>query len=220
MPRRILRTLSLLSVGVVTVLIAAAGLVVAMSLEPQLRFPGAEVQQGCGAAAEEAILESQDFTPYAERLTHLASAGRPILPEGAAALVGVPANAAIQVQGINGLARRHTVTGDGVAYAYFLGKPMAGLTRSEFLSAGGVQLDQDPRTGTQAFADYLVGRLGERAVAVAVGPYDGALTWSDPDEQGIRPHNVYWSDGSFEFALTANLSAADLLDTARSLVCG
>jgi hypothetical protein len=183
------------------------------------RLGGANANDRCASIAEGTIVESQKFVIFEDRLGGLVNEAV-IVPVGSVAVVAVPPQAVVKVASLGGLARQHTIVADnGVAYAYFLDGPLAGLTRNEFVRRGGIQLDQDPRVTEKAFAAHLLEAFGERVVAVAVGAYDGAVTWSDPDVNGMRPHNVYWSDGAYEYALTANLSAAAVVNLARSLVC-
>jgi hypothetical protein len=46
------------------------------------------------------------------------------------------------------------------------------------------------------------------------------LTWADPDEQGRRPHHLYWTSGGYNFALYGNRSAEEILTLGRELACG
>ncbi|MBA2338070.1 MAG: hypothetical protein H0V96_10005 [Acidimicrobiia bacterium] len=45
------------------------------------------------------------------------------------------------------------------------------------------------------------------------------VVWADPDPTGTRTHNLYWSDGAFNYALIAERSAEEILTLGRSLVC-
>ena len=91
---------------------------------------------------------------------------------------------------------------------------------SEFISGGGIQVHKEPVIDEAPFASYLLTTLGQRAVEVKVGDYQGALVWADPDSKGIRTHNLYWSDGEYNYALIADLSAQATLNMTRILVCG
>jgi len=92
---------------------------------------------------------------------------------------------------------------------------------SNFFAAGGIQLDADPiDPAAGSFTPGLAARLGERAVAVEVGTYGGVLVWADPLVNGVRTHNLYWSDDAYNYSLIADVSAEKLVALGRSLVCG
>lgn len=174
--------------------------------------------EGCANVAEGAIVESQRFTPYGMRYSGPMEDGPLSFLSGASS--AVPPEAKLTVATLDGRARQASLVTGGAVYAYFLDRPLDNLTYSEFVRLGGIQLHQDPiPTGEGPFSAYLLSFLGERAVAERIGPYDGALTWADPDVNGVRTHNVYWSDGSYNFALITNQSAASVVNLARSLVC-
>jgi hypothetical protein len=71
-----------------------------------------------------------------------------------------------------------------------------------------------------SFATYLTITFPARTTPVKVGSFDGALTWADPDANGVRTHNLYWSDGKFNYSLIVNRSADATLALGRGLVCG
>lgn len=105
-------------------------------------------------------------------------------------------------------------------YVYYLDRPIDNvMTPSAFLAAGGLQLEKETRTDPQSFAEYLLATVGQRAVPIAVGPYSGVLTWADPTREGVRSHNLYWSDGASNFALIAVRSPEALVNLGRHLVC-
>ena len=64
-----------------------------------------------------------------------------------------------------------------------------------------------------------VSELGDRATAVDVGRYSGALTWADPDASGLRTHNLYWFDGTYLMSLVAVRGPEDLVNMGRELAC-
>lgn len=171
----------------------------------------------CNQLSEGAIGESQEFTPY--ELMRTKPFDGLINPTGAES-APVPAKAKLAVSTIDGLERQFTVVGtNGAVYSYFLDRPLGAATRSDFLAEGGVQVDQEPLTPDGPFAMYLLATLGDRAVPVKVGPFDGALTWADPDVKGNRSHNLYWSDGEYNYSLISNRSAAAVVNLGRTLVC-
>lgn len=112
------------------------------------------------------------------------------------------------------------VNESGAVYSYFLNQPIEGLRVSEFITAGGVQVHKESMSEQTSFAEYLLKTLGDRAIPVEVGPYQGALIWADPDATGTRTHNLYWSDGKDNYALIVDRGAAETLNLGRSLVCG
>jgi hypothetical protein len=165
------------------------------------------------------IAESQSFTPYGLRRGSQLQNG--YLLQGANESGSfVPSRDVVGRSEIGGQARRHTVDAGEAVYAYFLNQSMTELTRSDFMRLGGIEFHQEPVDSTTgSFAAMLLASLGERAVPVQVGSFQGALTWADPDVGGIRTHNIYWSDGLHNFALIANRSGADVVTLARDLAC-
>jgi hypothetical protein len=94
-------------------------------------------------------------------------------------------------------------------------------TLSDFLAGGGLLLSVTPGSGdaAQALKDDPEG--GDRVTLVQVGSFNAALTWADPDENGVREHNIIWSSpGVGIFKIEAVLPAVDLVNVARELVCG
>jgi hypothetical protein len=176
----------------------------------------ASTSSGCGNV-DAPILESQQFTPYEARLSHLPEF--PLNPTGGPPM---PVPSEIRVPSIDGLPLRWaTVSSNGAVYQYFLGSDMdPDMTVARFVAARGIQLDRDPvENAGESFADYLVSTLGERAVEVEIGDYTGALTWADPLIDGSRPHHLYWSDGAFNYVLIGDRSPETLVTLGRQLVC-
>lgn len=171
---------------------------------------------GCAPQADGTIKESQDFTPYDSMKTKPVD---PIIGSGPSA--SVPARVTIGRDSVAGLARRYTIdASDGAVYSYFLDGDLGESKLSDFRKRGGIELDQEPDTGSGSFATRLLAELGDRATAIAVGEYAGALTWADPDVAGTRAHGVYWFDGQYNYALIADRPAEALVTLARTLVCG
>jgi hypothetical protein len=180
----------------------------------QLRASG---DASCRPVAAGTITESQEFTPYEGMLDHLPEL--PLNPTGAS-LLSVPFEARVPGEKLDNQPLVWVVVGGGATYQYFLGAPMtADMTTSMFLAAGGVQLEREPNDG-EPFASVLLRELGTRAVKVDVGGHLGAVTWADPIVNGIRTHNVYWSDGGFNYTVTADRSAVAALNIARGVSCG
>ena len=167
-------------------------------------------------AAGARIPESSSFTPYAARLTQLLETP---IKSSAKASIDVPTAAVVSGGLIDALPIQHVVTtASGAVYQYFLDRPLGtGMTPSDFAAAGGIQYQRDPIEQSAPFARDLLAQLKERAVLVRVRGYDATLTWADPLENGIRTHNLYWSDGFYNYALIANRPAEALVNLGRSL---
>lgn len=67
--------------------------------------------------------------------------------------------------------------------------------------------------------ETLLADFPDRAIPVQVGSLAGAMTWADPLANGVRTHNVYWSDGTYNYSLIANRSGAAALTLARGMAC-
>ena len=170
----------------------------------------------CASAAPGSITESAEFTPAAGqrgpvpvpiRQSQLREAENPLdglVPD--AELDRLPLRLAL---------------GDGESlYRYFLDRPIPEtMTPEDFWASGGIQLEKDPQEGGD-FAAFLLDELGDRAVPIEVGDYRAALTWADPTPSGVRTHNLYWSDGTSNYALIGVRAPETLVTLARELVCG
>jgi hypothetical protein len=173
---------------------------------------------GCATIAENSIVESATFTPYEEMRSHLPPA--PLNPE-AVPIPDLAADAEVPSNAMAGQSLRWAAVGEaGEVYQYFLNEPISkDVTREQFMAKGGIELDRDPVAGELSFSEYLLDVLGQRTVRVAVGNYAGALTWADPDINGLRTHNLYWSDGKYNYSLIANRSAHELVNLGRARAC-
>jgi hypothetical protein len=165
-----------------------------------------------------AIVESQEFTPYEDRLSHLPD--QVINPSGQGP-VSIPPDGGIA--SIDGLPLWGViVSSNGALYQYFLGGDIAtSLTVPEFFAAGGIELDRDPTDPENAgenFTEYVLS-ISERAVEVEIGTHTAALVWADPESNGIRTHHLYWTDGAYNYSLIADRSAERLVTLGRELVC-
>lgn len=172
---------------------------------------------GCAPVAEGSIVESKAFTLYENRRSHLPPAA--LNPTGAD-LPEVPLDARTSSDLVDGLPLRWAVVGPpGSVYQYFVAEPISkDLTVEQFVAMGGIELDRDPLIDGASVAEVL-DSLGDRAVGIGVGNYSGALTWADPMANGIRTHNLYWSDGKYSYSLIADRSASELVNLGRTLVC-
>ncbi|HYN37133.1 MAG TPA: hypothetical protein VEV82_09190 [Actinomycetota bacterium] len=211
--RRSLRIQRFATVGVTALLVAAAtvGGVAALGTRPAMEPRG----DGCDSDVGP-IAESTQFTPYGQRLSYLASEDVAITDGGGQAVTS-------SERRVDGLPLRWQV-GDGVrsSYQYFLETELdRQLTVPGFLAAGGIQLDRDLVTdGDPYTAADVIAQVGDRAVKVQIGDYEGALVWADPENNGARPHHLYWSDGTYNYALIAVRDPQRMVQLGRELVCG
>jgi len=172
--------------------------------------------EGCADLSAGTIKEASNFTP--------AELQRSDLPAPAInALDRPPADVgSAAVAALDGLPRRFASGSPDAAVQYYLDRPIGPLmTTDEFAAAGGIQSERmvrDPNAGY--FVDALLQAVGPRAVPVEVGPYEGAFTWADPLDNGVRTHNLYWSDGTYEYALIGDRAPEALINIGRGLVCG
>ncbi len=172
-------------------------------------------QPGCDPSSD-LIAESDQFTPYELQR----SAFDAELPAGETAAVSAADTLSTGAAEQLPTRQLDVVTDGGAVYSYYLGQPVGGMRVSEFIKAGGIQIHREPMFEKASFAEHLLANLGERATSVAVGPYKGAMTWADPDMAGNRTHNLYWSDGEFNYAVILDAPAHETLNLGRSLVCG
>lgn len=182
------------------VLVAAGSVMVARAQAPE----------GCDSAVPP-IAESSKFTPYSGRLSHLPD--EPLTTGGQAVTSSD--------RRMDDLALRWTAGGERSSYQYFFEREFdPKLTAPEFLGARGIQLDRESVDGDPYTAADVIGQVGERAVAVQIGDYEGALVWADPESDGVRPHHVYWSDGNYNYTLIAVREPQRMVQLARELACG
>lgn len=158
----------------------------------------------CGAAG----FHSQGLTPYESRRG--APAALPIKAHGG---IGAPEGPGrtFAAKGVAGMPHRWTVALDGGSLTeYFWDRDLNPDTQpDEFWAAGGAQIEVDPVEG-DPFWLQMQRAFPERTVSIKVGPYDGVLVWADPQRNGVRTHNVYWSDGAFNYSAPLEGSSADV----------
>lgn len=92
-------------------------------------------------------------------------------------------------------------------------------TLTDIVRVGGVLVEQRMSQGNDAA--LVRSELGDRAAIIQVGPYDAALVWADPFLEGhARSYNVYWSDLSYDWAVTAWVDTPEAsVAVARSVYC-
>lgn len=208
--RRSLRIQRFATVGVTALLVAAAtvGGVAALGSRPAMEPQGAGCDGDVGP-----IAESTQFTPYEGRLSYLPD--RPLTDAGQAV--------ESSESRMDGLPLRWQIGDDDRSYyQYFLETELdRQLTVPEFHAAGGIQLDRDLVTdGGPYTAASVKAQVGDRAVKVQIGDYEGALVWADPESNGARPHHLYWSDGTYNYALIAVRDPQRMVQLGREFVCG
>jgi hypothetical protein len=196
----------------IAIVIGAVAIAAALSISSGL---GA-AEPGC-APLETSIRENASFTPYEMQRSRAAEV--PITSIGSIGNAAVPTSARLPVAAVDGLDVQWAVVTLGGTYQYLLDRPLPpDMTTSEFLASGGIQYDRDKVDG-EPFPQYLVNEVPDRATPVRVGGYDGVLTWADPIVNGVRSHNLYWSDGEFNYSLIADRPAVALVDMGRSIAC-
>lgn len=93
------------------------------------------------------------------------------------------------------------------------------MTLTDFYTAGGVQVSQQPTTGTTA--QRVRETVGpEDATIIGVGPHDAALIHGAPNEAGIRKWNIFWSDGKSDYSVVGGVEAEVVVAFGRSIMCG
>jgi hypothetical protein len=193
-----------------------AWLVIVLGLNTQHLIGG--VAPSCLTLAEGDIVESQTFTPYGLRFTQLPE--RPINPTGQAAPQPAPDGQA-GTNTLDGMPLQLALSGGGGLSQYFWDQPLGpDITPAAFSAAGGLTLARGPSLYGRALASELARELGDRAVLVDLGSFEGALTWGDPEANRVRLHYLSWSDGTYAYQLVADRSAAQIVNLARGMVCG
>lgn len=176
---------------------------------------------GCGAATAPTFA-SESFTPVAGQLT---SAIYPTFQSQGAAMADQSGVAAVGLSGVAvppGLAPlfiiRFGPSNNATMIVYSSSALPAQATVVDLARAGGLEISRQP-AGNGSAADVL-GAVGDRAVALKVGPYDAAIVHTDPvGSDDIRPYELHWSDGTSDYMVFGSLPAVEVIDTARSLYC-
>lgn len=103
---------------------------------------------------------------------------------------------------------------------YYAPTPIGETTRlTDVIAEGGMLIVQRRAAGVDAA--LVQEEIGDRALIVDVGPHDAALVWADPLAKGVRPYNLYWSDGERDWSLIAGLTTPEsVVAVARSIYCG
>ena len=171
--------------------------------------------EGCSAQVEP-IEENQSFTPYERRLTHNPFADDPAVRAVEAAPSGLPGT--LDGLPVVAAAEEEHAAGSTVAY----GEAAPKQSRSEFLRSGGLLVVLSPSAAGESVAMDLAKDpvVTDRVVLTTVGEHDAAVTWADPDEHGLRPHHVLWTDPSGEQVDLVGVRAPEaLVAIARDWVC-
>jgi hypothetical protein len=172
--------------------------------------------EGCSANVGP-IEESRSFTPYERRLTHNPFADDLPVRAVEAAPSGLPGT----LDGLPMVAAAEEEHAAGSTVAYGEAAPKQG--RSEFLRSGGLLVVLSPGVAGESVARDLAGDpvVADRIVLTTVGEYDAAVTWADPDEHGLRPHHVLWTEppSGQQVDLVGVRAPEDLVAIARDWVC-
>lgn len=177
---------------------------------------GTAAPESCSSISKGAIRESQDFIPF-EMTYGLPES--PISPGGGPGGIVEP-DGWIPTVSLDGLPLQYAWVGEGDLSLFFFDEPLdRSMTLAGLLAEGGVTFNRYPLEPGFT-ADHVLEVLGDRAVALDIGPYAGVLTWDDPMANGVRPHQIWWSDGTYAYSLFADRSAAAAANLARGMVCG
>lgn len=105
-----------------------------------------------------------------------------------------------------------------VVRLYYAEKPLDEQVALEdwLASRVGVVEERAARGGT---ADVAMETMQGRGTLVRVGSYDAAIVLSTPISSGVKTTNLYWSDGTRDWTIIANLEPSETLDLARSIYC-
>jgi hypothetical protein len=186
---------------------------VALALGASASLGGPE--RGCSEVAPGDIFESTNYTPASQQRR---PPGGPINPTGAQS--GPALVRGTLPTTIDGLPLQwfsHSAAG---TFAYYWDLPIEPTTTVDtFGGSRGVEFQVVPRDGGSSFASMLLAEFGDRATPVEVGPFDGALTWHDPDVNGLRRHGLYWSDGQVHYSLIADRPAEEIVNLGRHFAC-
>lgn len=172
----------------------------------------------CAPLVAGTLVESAQFTPYEDRHSHLPEVA---LNGTGGRMPAILADSLVPSNVLDDLPLRWAAVGvKGTLYRYFLaGEIGREMTYPEFLADGGIVLSREPGQGAPIVA-VVLNQLGDRGVAVDVGQYPGALSWGDPESNGVRAHQILWSDGAFNYTLIADRTAEETVNLARGMVCG
>lgn len=169
----------------------------------------------CITVAAGSIQESEKFTPYEGRLTHVPP--RPINPKQ----LQSEAASAMSPARLDDLGVAWAATSYGRSVTYYLAEPIGDTMTSEgFFAAGGVLVMSemhDPGAGDHVTA--LKEQLGDRVTVVKVGRYQAALTWGDPRANGVRPHVLSWTQESMNISVIAERTAERIVNLGRGMAC-
>ncbi len=186
-------------------------------------------QTGCGALATVAERDSS-FTPWEGRFGYaperpiqrtgaLIEADRiddalPFAPPSILPTMPLRAQFLVDIEDLDGDGKT-----EPALVRYFSTAAWAkDLTFPEFVVGGGIILRAQLAAGMDA--GYIAGAVGSRATLVDIGPHLGALVHADPiSPMGERPYYLTWSDGQRDLQLVALVSAADLVNLARTGYC-
>lgn len=169
------------------------------------------------------IVEVQDFTAYDEQRGKLPDTLlRPASVDEDDQGYDTTVPPSVSIDRIDGKSRQWAYsTGDGSSYQFFSTNPLPfNSSLWEFQAQGGIQLQFTPtRAAALSIADFRES-LGPRATPVLIGRSEGIVVWADPDNpSGQRLHHAYWEDDEGLWSLQADMSAAQIVSSARIIAC-
>jgi len=101
---------------------------------------------------------------------------------------------------------------------YYANSPLGSDERIEdLLARGGISLEITPTAGIDG--PYVMSQVGSRGMKVSIGGQSATLVHSDEIRPGLRPYNLYWSDGTYDFAIQGGGDATSVLTLAASMYC-
>jgi hypothetical protein len=202
--------------------LAATAVVVVFAFTAAAAAGAAATDPGCQPAAMPAFADNS-FTPFSDRRTQrvqpptLGKSGE-VLADLAAATGRVPFSVLTPTTPTRDRVLVVLRPAENQVTAYFASRAIDATDSVDtFLAAGGLLIAQQPAADGRD-AKTVLSTVGARSTSIAVGPHDAAVVHADPDRNGLRSYNVYWTDGTrFNFVIAADAIAA--VDAARSMYC-
>lgn len=168
-------------------------------------------EDGCGEVSP--IIESTEFTSYEDQN------GYPYAPIKASPVdSGILRDPPFQAE-IDGLPARGMYEQAGQVQVYYAAEPIPDMDPTSVVADGGLTLQLLPVTSGTWDVESMFKEIESRVTPVRVGEYEGALTWADPDAEGVRPHYLQWGAGKLSWRLVGEREPEELLAIGRGLVC-
>jgi hypothetical protein len=123
---------------------------------------------------------------------------------------------------LGGLAAQTMHRGDGRLVVFYGDAPVSSGFQSDLTATGGLVLALEPTgmTDRQSLRN-MVDLVGDRVTEVQIGTSVGWASQVDGDHEGARsrPQQVRWVEGHHQFAVVGVRDPAELVVTARQMVC-